>query len=264
MLKPIALGAALVALHLSAFSPHQIVIRNVNDPDNIQPAFNGSDEFSAALNTNNWIVLDREGDTSNSELQCFKPANTTIGSGFLNFLAKVESVTCNGNSYANTSGGVMWKTLNFTYGSIEVSGRVSGAGGAFPSIWLLGANCQDTFSASANDSGDCTWPQVGSQEIDIADFHFVNALNVDQRIYQGAANPGCSPGLTDASVNTHVYRFEWSAGSAIWKIDGTTTCTITSNVPSTPMFFILDFALHNTVSGLPSTVTWDYVRVTHP
>src|SRR3954464_3363851 len=62
-------------------------------------AFSGSDSFSAALDPTNWVVLNREGDTSNSEKQCYKSANTSVSGGFLNLLTKPESVTCNGHAY---------------------------------------------------------------------------------------------------------------------------------------------------------------------
>jgi beta-glucanase (GH16 family) len=260
------IGAALLACLL--WSP-QIVIRNANDCDNTPSpcaAFNGSDEFNAAsLDSTNWTNVSREGDTSNSELQCYKPANNVLSGGNLVQTLKLESVTCNAHSYSYTGGLVMWKTYNFTYGTVTWSGRVAGGLGPFLSVWLLGANCQDSFPTSADDSGDCTWPQVGAEEIDIGDFHFNDRLNVDQRIYSGAANPGCSPGLSDAATNTHVYQFIWSAGSAVWKIDGSTTCTVNTNVPSTPMFLIIDAAMHGTVTAtLPQTNTIDYVRVTQP
>jgi hypothetical protein len=53
----------------------------------------------------------------------------------------------------------------------------------------------------------------------------------------------------------------------VWKIDGTTECTQTTNIPSTPMFPILDLAVGgasvgSTISGLPSTNQIDYIRVT--
>jgi beta-glucanase (GH16 family) len=56
----------------------------------------------------------------------------------------------------------------------------------------------------------------------------------------------------------------------VWKIDGTTTCTIKqSYVPDTPMFLIINTAMGGSGgsvsnSTLPQTMQIDYVQVTQP
>jgi beta-glucanase (GH16 family) len=226
--------------------------------------FNGSDTFSAPLNTTNWVVLDREGDLSNTELECYRPANESVANGFLNLTAKPQTISCNGHAYSFTSSMVQWKSFNFTYGTVEVRAKMPGGNGTWPAIWMLGANCQPTNPVSADDSGPCVWPQPGSDEIDIAEFLTSNRTGLNQQIHSGANNAGCSATVSDASLNYHVYRFEWAPGSAIWKIDGVQTCKKTAAIPSTPMFLILNIALHQTVNGLPQAMSVDYVTVTQP
>ena len=226
--------------------------------------FNGSDTFSAPLNTTNWAILDREGDLSNTELECYRPANQSVAGGLLNLTVQRQTVTCNGHAYSYTSSMVQWKSFNFTYGTIEVRAKVTGGTGPWPAIWLLGANCQQTNLVSANDSGPCVWPQPGSDEIDIAEFLTSNRTGLNQQIHSSTNNSGCSATVTDASLNYHVYRFEWAKGSATWKIDGVQTCHLTASIPSTPMFLMLNVAVHGAVSGLPQTMSVDYVTVTQP
>lgn len=226
-------------------------------------SFNGSDTFSAPLNTTNWAILDREGDLSNSELACYRPANQSVAAGLLNLTVQRQTVTCNGRRYNYTSSMVQWKSFNFTYGTIEVRAKMTGGTGPRPAIWLLGVNCQQTNPVSAGNSGPCVRPQPGSDEIDIAEFLSTDRSAVNQQIHSNN-NAGCSATTSDASLNYHVYRFEWAKGSATWKIDGVQTCHITTSIPSTPMFLMLNVAMHGTVSGVPQTLSVDYVTVTQP
>lgn len=227
-------------------------------------AFNGSDSFDGPLDTTNWAILDREGDLSNSELECYKPANQTVSGGLLQLTIKQQAVSCNGHSYGYTSSMVQWRSFSFTYGSIEVRAKLAGGTGPWPAVWLLGANCQSTNLGSADDSGPCMWPKPGSDEIDIAEIYDNGRSDVNQQIHSGSGNPGCKATVSDTSQNYHVYRFEWAPGSATWKIDGVQTCHVSSGVPTTPMFLILNVAAHGTVGGLPQTMLVDYVTVSQP
>jgi hypothetical protein len=70
------------------------------------------------------------------------------------------------------------------------------------------------------------------------------------------------------SQNWHVYQLVWTPDSLTWKIDGVTTYSVTSGVPSTPMFLLIETALGGIAGGtiddstLPQTMLIDYVRVT--
>jgi beta-glucanase (GH16 family) len=234
-------------------------------PSSVAPAaaaFNGSDTFSGPLDLSNWAVLDRQGDDSNNERQCYKPANHAVENGMLLLTIKPQDVTCNERNFSYTSAMVQWRSFNFRYGTIEVRARMAGGTGPWPAIWLLGANCQATNLITADDRGPCAWPKPGSDEIDIAEIVDNGRSQVNQQIHSGLDNPGCKPTVSDTSQNDHVYRFDWSPGSARWSIDGAETCHVTSGVPSTPMFLILNVASHGTVDGLPQTMSVDYVTVT--
>ena len=165
---------------------------------------------------------------------------------------------------------VQWTSYNFLYGTLEIRAKMAGGQGTWPTLWLLGTNCQQTNVVSPDNIPPCNWPQSGSDEIDMTEILSGNLTTVNQQIHSGSSNPGCGAGTTDVSQNWHTYGLVWRPGSIAWTIDGATTCTITTAVPSTPMFLMINTALGGaggTVvdSTLPQTLSVDYVRVyQHP
>jgi Glycosyl hydrolases family 16/Carboxypeptidase regulatory-like domain len=232
------------------------------------------DDFLGTTLSNQWVALNRHGDYSNSELQCYLPANVTVSNSYLNILSQVQSQSCGDSDHAAstwnyTSGMVQWSTFNYTYGTLEFRAEMAGGQGTWPAIWLLGSNCQATNVSSADNSGACNWPQPGSDEIDVTEILNGNHTSVNQEIHTVSSNAGCTATTTDVSQNFHVYQLVWEAGSLIWKIDGTTTCTLTQNIPTTPMFLIINTAMGGAGgsvnnSTLPQTLQVDYVKVTQP
>jgi beta-glucanase (GH16 family) len=225
------------------------------------------DEFSGtALDTNAWVAMNRPGDASNSEAQCYIPNDAAVTGGSLVITTKVDSSCSN---FIYTSAMVQWKTFNFTYGTVEVRAKLAGGQGPWPAIWMLGANCQQTNIISPDNTPPCSWPQPGSDEIDITEILVSNHTAVNQQIHSSLGSPGCNAQTTDVSQNWHTYDLIWAAGSVTWQIDGQTTCTITSAVPSHPMFLLLNTALGGgggsiNASTLPQNSNFDYVRVTQP
>ncbi|HWB99182.1 MAG TPA: family 16 glycosylhydrolase [Bryobacteraceae bacterium] len=222
------------------------------------------DEFNGtALDTNAWVAMNRPGDSSNNEVECYIPGNATVSNGSLALTAKVDS-SCRGYSY--TSAMVQWKSFQFTYGTIEYRAKMAGGTGTWPAIWLLGANCQQTNVASADNTPPCNWPVAGSDEIDMTEIMKGAMTTVGQYVHSGSFDFNCNASTSNVSQNWHTYQLDWAPGSLIWKIDGVTTCTLTRNVPSTPMFLIMNVALGGqggTVNGstLPQSTLVDYVRV---
>lgn len=223
------------------------------------------DEFNNnTLDTSAWAVLDRGGDASNNESQCYKPSNVIETGGYLQITSKVDS--CN-SGYKYSSGMVQWRTFNLTYGTIEIRAKQSGGQGSWPAQWLLGADCQAANQGTVENTGGCNWPNPGSDEVDIAEFKS-DGPSVDwQNVVSG--NSGfktCKPSVADASQNWHVYSFTWSTSSLVWKIDGKTTCTQSEVVPTKPMFLIMNNAMGGSGgaisdSAFPQTMLVDYVRV---
>jgi hypothetical protein len=231
---------------------------------NFSWAYSFDDEFSGnAIDTNAWLVVDRQGDTGNGEQQCYHPANVTEGGGYLTITEMQQTIPCTGTSttYNYTSGQVVWKTYNFTYGQIDISAKL---GGDWPAIWLLGYDCQANWANDPGNSPPCNWPAPGSEEIDIVETSGSDlssfGFNLHTNTYSGS--------MCSVSVDTtqwHVYSLIWSAGSLVLQVDGVTKCTFNNSaVPSTPMFLIINVARNSTYQGgsLPANTQIDYVRVT--
>jgi len=218
------------------------------------------DDFTgSAVDTTLWNVLNRTGDTSNSEKQWYLPANVLVTPDhYVQILTKVESY----NGFQYTSGLIQFKTFNYTYGTVEVRALMPGGIGTWPAIWMLGYGMQGVGGPR------CSWPNPGCEEIDIAEFMNHDVASVNQQIHTNSSDAGCRPALTDASRNWHVYKLIWAAGSLKWQVDGVTTCTVTSSVPSSPMYLIINTAVGGIGGGsvdnstLPQTMLVDYVKVT--
>ena len=224
------------------------------------------DEFNdTMIDPSAWGVLDRGGDASNAENQCYKPENVSESGGFLQIRSKVDS-SCKGYKY--TSGMVQWKKFNFTEGTIEVRAKQSGGRGSWPAQWLLGADCQAANLTTDENYGSCNWPNPGSDEIDIAEFKTSGPSSVWQNVVSGGSGfKTCRPDVSDSSANFHVYSLTWHARSLVWKVDGKATCTQMNVVPSKPMFLIMNNAMGGGGGGeinpsdFPQTMQIDYVRV---
>jgi beta-glucanase (GH16 family) len=230
------------------------------------------DQFDGATLGNQWIAMDRHGDYGNNEAQCYVSANATLKDGNLELAAKLESRTCGDAGHAPSpwkysSAMVQWKTLSFTYGTIEF--RLKGAGGAgmWPAVWLLGTNCQQTNVQSADNSGACHWPDPGSDEIDLFEILGSDRRTLNQQLHSAGNNGGCKASVSDVSLDFHVYQVIWSPGSLIWKVDGKQTCEVKSGIPSRPMFLMINVAVGGVGgavkdSDLPQVMQVDYLKVT--
>jgi beta-glucanase (GH16 family) len=221
------------------------------------------DQFNGTALDPAWIAIDRPGDSANFEVECYKPANDVEGGGYLTITSKVDS-TC--PNYRYTSGMVQWKSLNFTYGTITFRAKFSGGIGTWPSIWLLGSDCQQTNPVTPDNGGTCQWFLKGSEEVDMAEVYSGGPTMVNQGIISPDAYTHCSATTTDVTQNFHVYTVIWAPNSLTWQIDGVQTCHFTVGVPSTPMFVIMNTALAGSgggpnVSGLPQQSQIDYLMV---
>ncbi len=234
-----------------------------------------ADEFDGATLGPEWIALDRHGDYGNGEIQCYLPRNVSVGEGQLRITSRAEERTCGDAQHAPagwryTSGMVQFRSLSFTYGTVEFRARLAGGAGTWPAVWLLGADCQASNLEGADNTGRCSWPAPGSDEIDITEIKFGNQTTVWQNVISGSSGfQTCTPTVSDVSAGFHVYQLVWAPGSLRWTVDGQTTCSFTRQVPSTPMFLILNTAVGGAGgpvndSDLPQSTLVDYVRITQP
>jgi beta-glucanase (GH16 family) len=157
------------------------------------------------------------------------------------------------------------RTFNFLYGTVEIRAKLGGGEntGAWPVVWMLDASCQPSVPTGTDDN-------CNGQEIDVAEILKSDFTHVNQQIHVDnyTRNDQCTATISDTSQNFHVYQLDWSEGSLVYKIDGTTTCRISGRyIPSAPMFVMIDvFAgsyggdVKN--ASLPWTTLVDYVKVT--
>jgi beta-glucanase (GH16 family) len=154
------------------------------------------DEFNGnSLDTAAWVPLNRPGDSSNNEQQYLLPSNVSVSGGNLAITCKVDSSQ---PGYGYTSGMVQWKSFNFTYGTVKFRAKMAGGQGTWPSVWLLGSNCQQTNVPSADNVPPCNWPEPGSDEIDIAEI-YGGLTTVHQSVHSGSTNYSYSASTTDVS-----------------------------------------------------------------
>lgn len=250
-----------------------IVPRAGQDPKTIF-----DDQFSGRALSSAWLLARGSNESStNDEEECYSPKNVSVKGDALRELAEVGS-SCGADcpQWSNvicpyTSGGVQWSHLAFTYGTVTVRAKFSGGSGTWPAIWLLGSQCQHPSWLDAN----CNWPAPGANEIDIAEDLYSNHSRINEQIHtqvNGGSifQPDCEAPVSEVNEKWHTYTLVWAPGSLTWYVDGAQTCQMTTSIPSTPMFLIINTAVGGIGAGtvrnstLPQTTEIAYVRVTQP
>jgi beta-glucanase (GH16 family) len=237
------------------------------------------DEFNGSFIDPAWAVLTRDSDQSNSELNYYLPANVSLdGNSNLVIVAKSQTVTRPGYNDANpptyaganvtrnyTSGAVQWASYSFTYGIARASMKVANGNNLWPAWWMLGANCEATTPLNPDNVSTCNWPNTGSEEIDIAEFRYSSPDSFNCAMFYGGGSFGPNTNtVSSGDTLYHTYEADWSAGSLVYKLDGTTVQSTTTGVPASPMFVILQTAVRGgTPTFTQPNLTVDWVRVFH-
>ena len=226
-----------------------------------------ADDFNGTALDQRWVVLERFGDISNSEIGCYLRDNVSVSNGLLAIRTQFDPAGCRsiGVDADYSSGMVQWRSFNYAYGTLEVRARVGGGRGPWPAIWLLGADCQPNNPIDANHPG-CPWPQPGADEIDIVEFLLGDFDSINNKVHSVEGSPGCLSGIANGAENWHVYTLEWTPESLTFGVDGETTCVIDTPVLPTAKFLIINTAVGGAGGPveddtLPVTMLIDYVRV---
>lgn len=147
--------------------------------------------------------------------------------------------------------------FTFTYGYVEIRAKYPGGKGMWPCFWLMP---QD----------ETAWPP----EFDIAEYY-----GGQHKMHHGLAYGSMRETKWDSSGDTetdfvnqwHTIGLEWTAGKAVWYVDGIACKTVAADyVPSVPMYIILSNSVgalrspasapdENTV--FPNDFQIDYVRI---
>jgi len=226
------------------------------------------DDFNTPSLNSAWAAIDRHGDFAGGDLACLTPNRLAITGGNLVITSLLQAGNCGDATHSPvaskySSGMVQWRSINFTYGTLEARAKFPGGVGPWPAIWLLGANCQASNIVSADNIMGCDWPNPGSDEIDFIEILTNENTRVNQQIHSAGNNSGCWAYTTDVSQNYHTYKLDWRKNSLVWSIDGVQTCSLTSGVPTTPMFVIMNTSIFSNVvdSTLPQSASIDYIRL---
>lgn len=230
-----------------------------------------SDTFAgASLGTgpNQWDAVDNTIGNTNT-FQCDEAAQAAETGGNLVETLTSGTVTCPGptagnGGIASCPGGTCTATWSgaevhardqaFKYGTVTLTAKIAGAttaNNAWPVIWLLGDFCQHpSYDVAGANPSPCSWSHTGSEEADIAEWvngHSpVSGMDANSFTNAGGGAP-CSSITTspDASQNFHNYELDWNSTSSVFKVDGSTVCTLSgANNPAS-----LEFPLISTMIG---------------
>lgn len=230
--------------------------------DDFESAYNNlvwEDNFdtNGAPNSANWTYDLGAGGWGNGELQTYtnNADNVIVDDGFLKITAKAQN---GGYTSARLKSENLYE---FTYGRVEVRAKLPAAIGAWPAIWMLGADYDVN-----------QWPTCG--EIDI-----MEQTGQDKNTTLGTLHyPGVSPGggnsgstsVPTSTTEFHNYTLEWTPDVIKFLVDDTVYHSF-ANTATTPFnhdfFMILNIAMGGTLGGAidpaftESTMEIDYVRV---
>jgi beta-glucanase (GH16 family) len=196
------------------------------------------------------------------ELEWYRAANVTVGSGNANLMALHRRVN---RSYAYTSGMISTggtphtkATFAYLYGYAEARIKLPPGRGMWPAFWIIPA--------------DRSWPP----EIDIMEWQGVTPKDDIVTIHWGTAKHPQSDGTTvhtgaNLAGGYHTYGLDWQPGAVTWYFDGNPIKTYTdrAHIPHKPMFAIVNLAiggwlpgqLHPSPKDFPATLLVDYVKV---
>jgi len=133
--------------------------------------------------------------------------------------------------------------FSFTYGYIEIRAKYPGGKGLWPCFWLMPQDQQ--------------WPP----EFDIAEYYAGR-----HTMHYGLAHGTIKDTVWDNAYDTsptlegewHIYALEWTAGRAVWFVDGVRQQTVEADyVPASPMFILLSNSVSSRFgpSGIPDEKT---------
>lgn len=237
------------------------------------------------------VVLNRPGDGSNSEQENYQLYNTATNAGFLTLTEQKDPnnvatgvylsgdvptgsyISCtllSGNNYNCTSqyssAFVQWATFNQQYGDFQIRAKL---GYGWPTIWMMGKNCQGTMPITPSSINGCDWDYPGSEEIDISEGSSVSAgaTQISHSLHTSATNYTCyTSSLTDVTKNYHVYEAVVTSNKITWFVDGVQSCS-TSNSNTDYWFLMINQAIGGNLGGNPASFAYpnstsvDWVKV---
>lgn len=199
--------------------------------------------------------------------------NTYVKDGFLNLVAKKETIVDQGETKNYTAARLNSK-FAFTHGKVEVRAKMPKGKGTWPAIWMLNTNIDEDGAYWDNKGyGTVKWPKCG--EIDIMEHwgknqdYVSSALHTASSFGDDVKNIG---GRTVKGVSDefHIYSLEWTKEKMVFKVDGIKHYEYNpalKNKDTWPFdsdyYFILNIAIEPDIdpSFTESAMMVDYIRV---
>lgn len=205
----------------------------------------------------------------NHELQLYNAADVLIEHGLLRLRARRRLMgEWEGKTYEYSSGMVSTGGIKavdqrprfaFQYGYVEIRAKTPYGQGFWPAFWLLPAS----------------YAPLSRPEIDIMEIlgHTPHMVYMHLHWWHPDGSPGSAgQSWTGANFSAawHIFGLYWSPQAVMWYVDGIERWryTDTANIPTEPMYLILNLAVGGTWPGppddhtaFPSYFEVDYVRV---
>lgn len=234
----------------------------------------------AQLDTTKWFALNNS-PANSSGTWCRFSANVNVSGGFLTeSLTNAGPYSCVGTTTATYASSMIVSTpFYFTGGVVKARIRLGSPGNPVTTaLWMWGGastssgyppTCIANLESNTGiPMAACTTSSVTSYEIDIAQSEAYGAA-IDNNMYLWQSATVVTPFSNHVAIapaiqnDYHIYELDWYPGVAlVFKMDGLVTTTITSaDVPSVPMFLIIDQEINVLPTSFPATTSVDWIRV---
>ncbi|MCA0153509.1 glycoside hydrolase family 16 protein [Winogradskyella vincentii] len=239
-----------------------------------------SDEFNGngKLNSEKWFhqtQLPPGGSWWGGIIQHYTDSetNTYMENGYLNLVAKKETLTDQGETKHYTSARLNSK-FAFTYGKVEVKAKLPKGVGTWPAIWMLNTNIDEDGAHWDNKGlGTTKWPNCG--EIDIIEHWGKNQDYVSSALHNGSSYGGHVKNvggrkIKNATDDFHIYALEWTSEKMIFSVDGVNHYEYNPKVKNSKTwpydsdyYLILNIAIEPNIDPnfKESAMLVDYIRV---
>jgi beta-glucanase (GH16 family) len=134
-------------------------------------------------------------------------------------------------------------TFAQAYGTWEARIRYPKGNGIWPAFWLMPADGSqppeiDIMEAYPNTTVE-SWLGPGPDCV-YSTLHYGTGNGVLGQTHDIMVNLG-----HDMTTDFHVYRLDWTPDKLVFSVDGSVIGTVTDDVPSKPMYLILNLAVGN-------------------
>lgn len=196
----------------------------------------------------------------NDELEWYVPGQVRVRGGRLHLVAKRSPAGANlplpyVSGMVTTGPGERGApAFAFTYGRAEIRARVPTGRGLWPAFWLLPAS------------------RESKPEIDVLELYGSEPRTVRMHLHYRRGSKVAHEGKYWSGLTPGWHRFaiDWRPGRLTWLVDGVARWRVSSDdVPSEPMYLVLNLAVGGTGPGppdrstsLPASFAIDWVKVT--